>query len=99
MKNYDKNIESLYLMYLDANNLYGWEMSRKLPVNGFKWKKNVSKFAKDFIKNYDEDSGKGYILDEDVEYSKNLRSLPSNFLFLAEKMLVIYMTKVTMLFI
>ena len=99
MKNYDKNIESLYLMYWDANNLYGWEMSQKLPVNGFKWKKNVSKFAKDFIKNYDEDSGKGYILDEDVEYSKNLRSLPSNFLFLAEKMLVIYMTKVTMLFI
>ena len=37
MKNYNKNMESTYLMYLDANNLYGWEMSRKLPVNGFKW--------------------------------------------------------------
>ena len=37
MKNYDKNIESSYLMYLHANNLYGWEMSQKLPVNGFKW--------------------------------------------------------------
>ena len=36
MKNYDKNIESSYLMYLDANNLYGWGMSQKLPVNGFK---------------------------------------------------------------
>ena len=36
MKNYDKNIESLYIEYLDANNLYGWEMSEKLPVNGFK---------------------------------------------------------------
>ena len=34
-KNYDKNIDSSYLMYLDANNLYGWEMSQKLPVNGF----------------------------------------------------------------
>ena len=32
---YDKNIESSYLMYLDANNLYGWIMTQKLPVNGF----------------------------------------------------------------
>ena len=37
MKNYDKNIESLYIQYLDANNLYGWAMSQKLLVNGFKW--------------------------------------------------------------
>ena len=39
MKNYDKNKESLYLMYLDANNLYGQAISQKLPVDGFKWKK------------------------------------------------------------
>ena len=39
MKDYDKNKESLYLMYLDANNLYGWTLSKKLPTNGFKWKK------------------------------------------------------------
>ena len=37
MKNYDKNIKSSYLMYLDANNFYGWAMSQTLPVNGFKW--------------------------------------------------------------
>ena len=40
MKNYDKNKESSYLQYLDANNLYGWTISGKLPVNGFKWKKH-----------------------------------------------------------
>ena len=39
MKDYDKNKESLHLMYLDANNLYGWTLSKKLPKNGFKWKK------------------------------------------------------------
>ena len=35
MKNYDKNIESSYLVYLDTNNLYGWAMSQKLPIDGF----------------------------------------------------------------
>ena len=37
MKNYNKNIESSYIEYLDANNLYGWAMSQKLSVKGFKW--------------------------------------------------------------
>ena len=36
MKNYNNNEESSYIHYLDANNLYGWAMSKKLPVNGFK---------------------------------------------------------------
>ena len=37
MKNYDNNIISSYLMYLDANNLQGQVMSQKFPVNGKKW--------------------------------------------------------------
>ena len=52
-ENWDKNEESSYLMYLEANNLYGWAMSQKLPVDGFKWKKNIHKFDEDFIKNYE----------------------------------------------
>ena len=39
MKNYNKDKEESFLQYLDANNLYGWAMSQKLPVSGFKWKK------------------------------------------------------------
>ena len=50
MKNYDKSIKSSYLAFLDANNLYGWAMSQKLPVNVFEWVKNLSKFNEDFIK-------------------------------------------------
>ena len=50
MKNYDKNIESSYLTYLAANKLYGWAMSQKLPVNGFRWVNDVSRFNEDFIK-------------------------------------------------
>ena len=50
MKNYDKNIEPSYLTYLNANNFYGWAMSQKLPVNGFRWVNDVSRFNEDFIK-------------------------------------------------
>ena len=39
MKNYDKNKESSFVEYLDANNFYGWAMSQELPADGFKWKK------------------------------------------------------------
>ena len=44
MRNYHKNKESSYLQYLDASNLYGWLISRKLPVGGLKWKKCMLKF-------------------------------------------------------
>ena len=47
MKNYDKNIPSSYLIYLDANNLYGWGMLQKLPINSFKWVKKLFKFDED----------------------------------------------------
>ena len=66
MKNYNKNEESSYIQYLDANNLYGWAMSQKLPVNDFKWINNVSKINEKFIKDYDEDSDKGCIFEVDV---------------------------------
>ena len=72
MKNYDKSIESSYLMYLDANNLYGWAMSKKLPVNGFKWEDDLSRFNERFIKSYNENSNKGYFLEVDVEYLKKV---------------------------
>ena len=50
MKNYDKNEESSFLEYLDANNLHRLAMSEKLPVNGFVWIKDLSKIDEDFIK-------------------------------------------------
>ena len=86
MKNYDKNIESLYLMYLDANNLYWWATSQKLPVDGFKWIKKLFEFNEDFIQNYDENSNKRYFLEVVVEYPKNLHNLLSDFPFLPERL-------------
>ena len=42
MNNYDKTIISSYLMYLDANNLYGWAMIQKLSINRIKWVEDLS---------------------------------------------------------
>ena len=86
MNNYDKNKESSYLQYLDANNLHGWAMSQKLPINGFKWIKNVTEIDEKFIKNYNEDSDKGYIFDVvDVDYPRRLYDLHSDLPFLPER--------------
>ena len=85
MKNYYKDIESSYLKYLGANSLYGWAMSQKLPVNGFEWVISLSKFDERFIKNYDENSDKGYFLEVDAEYPKKLFNLHSDLPFLPER--------------
>ena len=50
MKCYDKNKESSYLEYWDVNNLYGWVMSQKFPVNDFKCVEYISQFTEDFMK-------------------------------------------------
>ena len=85
MENYDKNKESSYIHYLDANNCYGWGMSQKLPLDDFEWNKLLT-FNEGSIKNYDEDSDKGYILEADVEYPKTLHDLHSDLSFLPERM-------------
>ena len=72
MKDYDKNKESSYLQYCDVNNLYGWAMSQKLPINNFEWIKYTSQFNEDFIKNYDEVRDEGYVLEIDVQYLDKL---------------------------
>ena len=88
MKNYNKDEESSYIQYLDANNLYGWAMSKKLPVNGFRWPDSdeINEINEEFIKNYNENDKKGYILEVDVKYPKELHDLHSDLPFLPERM-------------
>ena len=80
-------MSSSYIEYLDANNLYGWAMSQKLPVKSFKWvkQKKLSKFNEEYIKKYDEDSNKGYFLEVDIGYSKELFNLHKDLPFLYER--------------
>ena len=86
MKDYNKDEEESFLEYLSANNLYSWAMSEPLPVDGFDGIKNLSKIDEDFIKNYDENSDKGFILEVDAGYPKNLHDLHSDLPFLPERM-------------
>ena len=86
MKIYDKNKDSSCIIYIHANNLYGYAMSKKLPVDCFEWVENLSKIDEDFIKNYDENSDVGYFIEADIEYPKELHGLHSDLPFLPEKM-------------
>ena len=86
IKNYDEKEESLFLQYLDPNNLYGLAMEQNLPVGGFEWVRDVSRIDEDFIKNYDENSDIGYFRKVDIEYPKELHDLHSDLPFLPEKM-------------
>ena len=56
-------------------------MSPKLPVNGFKWINDITEIDEKFIKNYHEDSDKGYILEVDVKYLRKLHDLHSDLPF------------------
>ena len=85
MKNYINNEESSYIQYLDTNNLYGWAMPRKLPVNGFKWIDN-KEINEEFIKNFNENDNKSYIFEVDVKYPQRLLDLHCDLPFLPERM-------------
>ena len=79
---YNRNERTNYLQYLDANNLYGWAMSQPLSAGGFKWVKvkpeEISKLAK--LKN------KGYLLEVDVKYPKELDDSHNDLPFMRKKL-------------
>ena len=87
MKDYNENTPSKYIMYLDANNLYGWAMSQYLPTGGFKWMKQDHIDKLDLGK-YKEDSKKGLILEVDLEYPKELHDLHNDYPLGPEKVKV-----------
>ena len=87
MKTYDKKASSKYIMYLDANNLYGWAMSQYLPTGGFRWLTECQIDKIDLAK-YKEDSNKGIILEVDLEYPKELHNLHNDYPLAAERVCV-----------
>ena len=104
MKDYEKSKESSYLKYWDLNNLYGWAMSQKLPVNSFEWIEDTSQFNEDFIRNCNEEGDEIYFLEVDIQYSEKLHDLHNDLPLLPERVEIekveklIYMIKLNMLF-
>ena len=87
MKTYNEKAPSKYIMYLDANNLYGWAMSQFLPTGNFKWlsQKQIEKIN---LGKYTENSKKGLILEVDLEYPQELHDLHNDYPLGPEKIKV-----------
>ena len=87
MKTYNEKLPSKYIMYLDANNLYGWAMSQYLPTGKFKWL-SQNKIKKTNLDKYTDNSDKGLILEVDLEYPQDLHNLHNDFPLGPEKIKV-----------
>lgn len=90
MSSYDSKEPSKYIMYLDANNLYGWAMSQYLRTGGFRWltKKEVNKLDSVAIGYYGESNPKGLVLEVDLEYPKELHDKHNSYPLAPEKTLI-----------
>ena len=82
-KGFNKNKPSKYLIYLDANNLYGCAMSEKLPTHGFKWL-TVGEIEK-IYENRHNLNKMPCILEVDLEYPENLHDLHNDYPLCPEK--------------
>ena len=87
IKTYNEKAPSKYIMYLDANNLYGWAMSQYLPTGNFKWL-SQKQIEKTNLGEYTENSKKGLILEVDLEYPQELHDLHNDYPLGPEKVKV-----------
>ena len=87
MKNYDEKAPTKYIMYLDANNLYGWAMSQYLPTGGFRWltPKEIDDLDLSTLNN---ESEKGMLFEVDLDYPHELHDLHNDFPLAPEKIKV-----------
>ena len=84
MSNYNPDKEIKSINYLDANNLYGWAMCESLPVGNFKMNNNLEKIITQ-LENWKSTNKKGYIIEVDLEYPKELHGLHNSYPLAPEK--------------
>ena len=85
-KKFDKNKDSIFIQYLDANNLYGWAMSKYLPYGGFEWG-NPEDFNEEGIKNMQDDRKDGYVFEVDLKYPEELHNKHSDLPYCPENVI------------
>ena len=87
VKEYNKSDDNSFIMYFDANNLYGWAMTQYLPYGGFKWmsEEEIDGFDFDLVEC---DSDEGYILEVDLEYPDKLHDFHNDYPLAPEKLRV-----------
>ena len=73
-----------WLIYLDANNLYGWAMSQPLPTHGFRWL-SENDFPQQIL-NLREDASDGYIFEVDLEYPSELHNRHNDYPLAPERL-------------
>ena len=83
IKDYSTSKGLSYLQSWGANDLSGWAMLQKLPVNNFECIKEFSQFNEDLIKS---DIDKGYFLEDNVQYLEKLHELHNDLPLLPERM-------------
>ena len=85
---YDKSKPTKYLQYLDANNLYGWTMSQPLPTGEFYWIELCDRNPKTIVEELVEKRDRGYLLEVDVAYSRELHDSHNDLPFMCDRMKV-----------
>ena len=76
-EDFDKSKPSSYIRYLDAHNLYGLAMCKKLPYDDFKW--YYGRMDEKRVMKYSDDDDTGYILEVDLDYPKELHDLHKDY--------------------
>ena len=85
VEGYHVNKDTSFIMYFDANNLYGWVMTQYLPYGGFKWMSTEEIHSLNFML-VGCDSDQGYILEVELEYFDGLHDFHNDYPLAPEKL-------------
>ena len=87
VSDFNPNNDTSYIMYLDANNLYGWAMLQPLPTGDFDWMTQEEIDRLD-VKAVPDDGEDGYILEVDLEYPPDLHNIHNDYPLAPERIKV-----------